>query len=150
MNKQLPDNAGMSLIEITFAMAILATALSLLFGSLISITVVGRLNEQKALASTELTSTLEDMRGMALQDLLEYVPEVPAYPGVERAITLECFDGDGSSVDLPMELEKDPITGALAEPLPDLPNPLEVKATLLWKNENGHVFKSFVTTSVGR
>lgn len=148
--KRLYDNDGMSLIEITFAMAILATALSLLFGSLISITIIGRLNEQKAQAQTELSSTLEDLRELPLVDLLEYVPESPAHPGVERAIALECFDGNGASVPLPMALVRDPVTGVLTGPLPDLPNPLEVKATLLWKNERGHVFKLHATTSVGR
>lgn len=150
MTKHPADNAGMSLVEIMFAMGILATTLSLLFGSLISISLIGRLNEEKAVASTALNSTLEELRGMPLKDLLLYVPETPDKPGVERTVLLECYDDDGAAVEIPMELEVDPDSGVLLEALPDLPNPLEVKATILWTNEKGHVFQAHATTSVGR
>lgn len=150
MNKHPLSNAGMTLVEVMFAMAILATTLSLLFGSLISISVVGQLNEEKAVANTALNSTLEELRGKPLKDLLLYVPETPEKPGTERTVQLECYDGDGVAIPLPMDLAVDPNSGALLDALPDLPNPLEVKATLLWTNEKGHVFKAYATTSVGR
>lgn len=150
MKRFISDTAGMSLVEITFAMAILATTLSLLFGSLISITVISRLNEDKAVANTELASVLEDMRSMDLSSLLTYAPEAPGHPGVEQTVLLECFDEDGVGVDLPLAMDLDEQSGQPVGPLPDLPNPLEVKATLLWTNESGHVFQSSVTTSIGR
>lgn len=151
MKKQsLPDNAGLSLIEITFAMGILAVALSLIFGSMISVLVIGRINEERAVANTELSSILESMRGMPLSDLVTYAPEKPAHPGADRTIQLECFDADGASISLPMSLATDPLTGKITGPLPDLPNPVEVKATLLWTRENGQVYKSYITTSIGR
>lgn len=150
MTRRTANNAGMSLVEVMFAMGILATTLSLLFGSLISISIVGQLNEEKAVANTALNSTLEELRGKSLKDLLLYVPESPEKPGVERTVLLECYDGDGVAVELPMDLAVDASTGALLEPLPDLPNPLEVKATLLWTTAKGHVFKAYATTSVGR
>lgn len=150
MTRHPANNAGMTLIEIMFAMGILATTLSLLFGSLISISLVSRLNEEKAVANTALSSTLEELRGMPLKDLLLFTPETPDKPGVERTVTLECYDDDGTAIAIPMDLSIDSVSGALLEPLPDLPNPLEVKVTLLWTNEKGHVFKSYATTSVGR
>ncbi|MBL7647532.1 MAG: type II secretion system protein [Candidatus Hydrogenedentes bacterium] len=150
MTRHPDNNSGMTLIEIMFAMGILATTLSLLFGSLISISIVGRLNEEKAVANTALSSTLEELRGKPLKDLLLYEPQTPEWPGVERTVQLECFDEDGVAIAIPMDLDVDADSGALLEPLPDLPNPLEVKATLLWTNEKGHVFKTYVTTSVGR
>ena len=150
MTRNPASNAGMSLDEVMFAMGILATTLSLLFGSLISISVVGKLNEEKAVANTALNSTLEELRGKPLKDLLLYAPDTPEKPGVERSVLLECYDADGTAVELPMDLAVDPDSGALLEALPDLPNPLEVKATLLWTNEKGHVFKSYATTSVSR
>lgn len=150
MNRHPADNDGMTLIEIMFAMGILAATLSLLFGSLISISIVGRINEDKAVANTALNSTLEELRNKPLQDLLLYTPETPDHPGVERTVQLECYDDDGAAIAIPMDLEVDAASGALLEPLPDLPNPLEVKATLLWTNEKGHVFKTYVTTTVGR
>lgn len=150
MTRNPANNAGMSLVEVMFAMGILATTLSLLFGSLISISVVGKINEEKAVANTALNSTLEELRGKPLKDLLLYAPDTPEKPGVERSVLLECYDADGTAVELPMDLAVDPDSGALLEALPDLPNPLEVKATLLWTNEKGHVFKSYATTSVSR
>jgi len=150
MTRNPANNAGMSLVEVMFAMGILATTLSLLFGSLISISVVGKINEEKAVANTALSSTLEELRGKPLKDLLLYAPDTPDKPGVERSVLLECYDEDGTAIELPMDLAVDPDSGALLEALPSLPNPLEVKATLLWTNEKGHVFKAYATTSVSR
>lgn len=149
MRKITANNAGMSLVEIMFAMGILAMTLSLLFGSLISISVVGKVNEEKAVANTAISSTLEALRGMPLKDLLLYTPDLPEKPGVERTVSLECYDDDGVAIPMPMDLAVDE-NGVLQEALPDLPNPLEVKVTMLWTNEKGHVFKSYATTSVGR
>lgn len=149
MTRHPANNEGMSLVEVMFAMAILATTLSLLFGSLISISVVGRLNEEKAVADTAVNSTLEELRGKPLKDLLLFVPETPEKPGAERTILLECYDKDGAAISLPMDLSVD-ANGVLQEALPDLPNPLEVKATLMWTTQSGHVFKTYATTSVGR
>ena len=149
MKRFYAENGGMSLIEITFAMGILATSLSLLFGALISITVIGRVNEDKAIANTELASVLEEVRGMSLAELLTYTPEAPAHPGVEQVLVLECYGDDAAAVALPMALELDD-DGKPVGPLPDLPNPLEVKATLLWTNSSGHVFQASTTTSLGR
>lgn len=149
MTRHPANNKGMSLVEVMFAMAILATTLSLLFGSLISISVVGRLNEEKAVADTAVSSTLEELRGKPLKDLLLFVPETPEKPGVERTLLLECYGADGVAIPLPMDLAVD-ANGVLQEALPDLPNPLEVKATLMWTTQKGHVFKAYATTSVGR
>ena len=149
MKRFISENGGMSLIEITFAMGILATALSLLFGALINITVIGRLNEDKAIATTELSTILEEMRGASLAEIVTYTPEVPAHPGVEQVVVLECFDADATALTLPLPLTLDD-NGNPVGPLPDLPNPLEVKATLLWTNESGHVFQASTTTSLGR
>jgi len=149
MKRVLSDNSGMSLIEVTFAMGILATTLSLLFGSLISITVIGRINEDKAVANTELASILEEMRGMSLADTLTFAPTIPAHPGVEQTVVVECFNDENTAITLPMALTLDD-AGNPVGPLPDLPNPLEVKATLLWTNDSGHVYQSSITTSLGR
>lgn len=149
MKRLLSENGGMSLIEITFAMGILATALSLLFGALINITVIGHLNEDKAIANTALSTILEEMRGASLAEIVTYTPEVPAHPGVEQVVVLECFDADATALTLPLALDLDE-NGNPVGPLPDLPNPLEVKATLLWTNESGHVFQASTTTSLGR
>lgn len=132
-------NEGFSLLELTFASGILAMALSLLFGSLITIMVVARLNEERAIANTHLSSVLEQVRGMSVDELMEIEPPAFDQPGVRRAVSLVCFDVEGNMVELPLIGDAEP---------PDLPNPLEVKATLLWSNDKGHVFESDATISV--
>lgn len=133
--------AGMSLLEVTFAAGIMATALSLLFGSLISISLVGKINEDKTVANTEISSVLESLRGMDYNDLLTFTPETPSSPGIARTVTLECFNADGTALALPLAADAE---------LPDLPNPLEVQVTLLWTNDKGHIFQAHTTTSIGR
>jgi type II secretory pathway pseudopilin PulG len=145
MKRVATAQSGMSLLEITFAAGIMATALSLIFGSLISISLVGNLNEDKALANTELASALEGIRALEFRDLMVYAPDVPSVPGVERTVVLECYDVDNTAVALPLAADVD---GSVT--VPELPNPLEVKVTLLWKNNKGHVFQAYATTSVGR
>tara|TARA_R110001592_G_scaffold183220_4_gene426851 strand:- start:1156 stop:1593 length:438 start_codon:yes stop_codon:yes gene_type:complete len=145
MKRNVTAQSGMSLLEVTFAAGIMATALSLLFGSLISISLLGKLNEDKAVANTELASLLEAIRSLEYNDLLTYTPDAPNAPGVERTVSLACYDADGAAVNLPL------VSNELGEiDVPPLPNPLEVQVTLLWRNEKGHVFQAHSTTSVGR
>lgn len=135
-----PDD-GMTLLEVTFAAGILAMTLSLLFGSLISISLVARLNEDKTIANTELVSVLEKVSQMPLEELVKYEPPTLDRPGVKRAVSLVCFDREGAPVNLPLPRED----GKPAE-TPDLPNPLEVQAVLLRSSPSGHVFQSTATT----
>lgn len=146
MQRICNSRSGMSLLEVTFAAGIMATALSLLFGSLISISLIGRLNEDKSVAHTELASTMEQLRGLDFTDLMTFTPAAPTMPGVEQTLTLECYLADGSARALPLTPN---ILGEVTVP-ENLPNPLEVRATLLWRNEKGHVFQAHATTSVGR
>ena len=75
---------------------------------------------RKAVANTALNSTLEELRGKPLKDLLLYAPDTPEKPGVERSVLLECYDADGTAVELPMDLAVDPDSGALLEALPEI------------------------------
>ena len=145
MKRVVTSQSGMSLLEITFAAGILATALSLIFGSLISISLLGSLNEDKAVANTELASVLEEIRSLDFSDLMTYTPENPTKPGISRTVSLECYDADGGAVALPIAVaDGEDVT------LPDVPNPLEIKVTILWSNDRGHIFQAHATTSVGR
>ena len=143
MQPFLTRKEGMSLLELTFAAGVLALALSLLFGSLLTITIVSRLNEDRAVANTALASVLEQVRGLNLQELLEFEAPRLQHPGVKRALALVCYDAAGEEVPIPLVEDDD------ADDI-EFPNPLEVKATLLWSNEQGHVFQSSATLLVGR
>lgn len=140
---QIPKNAGFSLIELTFASGILALGLSMLFGSLLSLALVARLNEERAVANAHLASVLDQVRTKSVDDLMEYKPPVLDAPGVQRAVTVVCFDAEGKSIPLPLESD-----GASPLQRPALPDPFEVRATLLWSNARGQVFESSATTLV--
>lgn len=142
MNHVLTKNDGMSLIELTFASGVLAMALSMLFGSLLTITLVARLNEDRAVANVTLANVLDEVRGMTLEELLEYEAPLLSQPGTKAAVALVCFDNEGKTVPLPLVQQ--------GNEQPDLPNPLEVKATLMWSNQKGHVFQSHATVLVAR
>ncbi len=139
----LKHNAGLSLLELTFASGILAMALSLLFGSLISITLVARLNEDKSVAGTILSSVLEDVSGKSWKELQAWEAPMLTQPGTKRAVTLACFDAEGNAIPLPMAEEGD-------GEMPPLPNPLEIQATLLWSDSRGHVYQSEATMLMAR
>ncbi len=137
MRNKAKNTAGMTLIELMFACGVLATGLSLLFGSLISINLIGEVSTNRTVASAELAGVLEELRTGTLREVLTYTPPELQGPGVERALQLECYDTDGNAVTLPV---------ADLDNLPELPNPLEVKATLVWSDEQGRVFSRAAST----
>lgn len=142
MNHVLKNNDGMSLIELTFASGVLAMALSMLFGSLMTITMIARLNEDRAVANVELANVLDGVRGMTMEELMDYQAPLLSQPGTKTAVALVCYDTEGKTVPLPLVQQ--------GNEKPDLPNPLEVKATLMWSNKKGHVFESYATILVAR
>lgn len=137
--------AGMTLIELMFACGILAMALAMIFGSLISISVIGRITESRTEAVTVLASVLEEIRALPYERVLTYTPPPNMEgPGVAHAVSVACVSG-GAPVG-----ETGDTTGTLptlALPLaPDfggsLPNPLEVQVTVRWRESSGHVFQA--------
>ena len=138
------SNAGMSLLELTFAAGVLAMALSLLFGSLMSIALVARINSDKAMANTILSGVLDDVRGMSLDDLKSYEAPTLEQLGVNRVVSLAFFDAKGAEIPLPLKEEDESLEDE------DLPNPLEVVAMLLWTDEKGHVFHTRAAMLVAR
>ena len=147
-------DAGLTMIELMLATAIAAAALSLLFGSLISISVMGRVNQGRTMAATTLSGVLDEVNTMGYEELLAYIPPEVHGPGVKHLIELACVIGSGEEggggVDYPeRQYERIPF------PLPEnyggtLPNPLEVEVTLTWQEDSGHTFQMKASTLVGR
>src|SRR5688572_23384894 len=123
---KLKSTAGMSLVEIMLASGVLATALSLLFGSLMSISVIGKISEERVAARVELSSVLEEFSDMKqASDLLGYTLPTVEGPGVNHTAVVQAYLADGTAVSLP----------SVANPQPTLPNPVEVKVTYTWEDE---------------
>lgn len=140
------NESGFTLIEIMLAAGVVALALSMLFGSMISIGVMGDVAESRADASTTLAGILEYTRVLDFEDMLTFVPPEIEGIGVKNVITLECYDAAGGPISLPLTVDGE---GGELE-IPPLPNPLEVRATITWSDERGHVYEAWASTQIGR
>lgn len=137
------SETGLTMIELVIAAGILAIALGILFGSLISINVMGQVADGRSQASTILAGVLEDARRMPFEDLLEYESFPIDVPGMEVAVQLEAVTSNGSRVPLPLP------AGSSVSPA-TLPNPLEIQATLFWTIRGDWVFSLTSSTFHGR
>jgi type II secretory pathway pseudopilin PulG len=126
---KLKNNAGMTLVEVMLASGVMATALSLLFGSLMSISVIGRISEERVSARAELGSVMEGLNGKTGAQLLAYVKPTLKGPGTNRAIVVQAYQANGTAVNLPF----------VGQTPPTLPNPVEVKVTYTWTDEKGRI-----------
>ncbi|NLV41637.1 MAG: hypothetical protein GXY15_10475 [Candidatus Hydrogenedentes bacterium] len=136
------SDGGFTLVEVMFAAGTLALALTLLFGSLISINLMGEVNEGRAKASNHLASVMESLRSRSLNDVI--TQEIPLYTEdhVEIAVALEAVNTSGERVSLPVT----DVVQAMAA----LPDPVEVVATAVWTDTRGRMYTSTASTMVGR
>jgi len=130
MGKRLREERGVTLLELMFACGVMAMALSLLFGSMVTISLANKVTEDRGIAVTHLASVMEEVRAAGSSVLGYIVPEL-AGAGVAEAITVQCYDSAGDAISLPV----DPDT--LGGPLP---NPLQVECIATWYDEKGQVF----------
>lgn len=143
-------NDGMTLLEVTFAAGVLATALALLFGALLNMRVIGQVASDRSVALAQLASVMEDLRTSNYNSLMDYAqPTNLKGPGVENAVLLECYDKDGKSIPLPWEPAKD-APDAKPPSAGSMPNPLEVRVTVAWTDEAGRIFSVHAATQIGR
>lgn len=120
------ENAGIALLEVMFATGIMALTLSMIFGSVISLSDLGSISENRRVASSHLASTLEHIRAWSYDQVVAFAP--PAPDAVET-VTAVCMDAGGNPAALPVNIS------ALSSPLP---NPLEVRVTVTRLDAKGH------------
>ena len=133
------DQSGVTLIELMFAVGVLAVALSLLFGSLMSISLAGKVTQARGVAAVQLASVMEELQGLSYESLLEYVPPTLEGAGTTETVEINCFDASGAELALPVSSET---LEGLSEPLP---NPLRVESTVTWYDERGHEYSFSVS-----
>ena len=126
MKPQFNKESGMTLVELTLAAGILAVALSMLFGSLVTVTAMGRITESRSIAESDLVGVMEELETIkSLSGLLEYEPPVPESLGPLQTLVVEVVQEDGTRIPLPVE------SGA-AGGTPSIPNPAQVECTVSW------------------
>jgi len=102
---------------------------------------VGTLSDDRSEAMVVLAGTVEQLRFMTHANMLAYSPPTQAYgPGTTRALTVNCYDANGQALSLP-------IAGT---PPANLPNPLEVRARLVWQDKSGRAYTAAMSAKVPR
>lgn len=148
MGRTRKDNEGMTLLEVTFAASVLALALAMLFGSLLNLRVIGQTSADRSVALAQLASVMEEIRGLPLNELMQYTQPEFSGPGTKQAVLIEAFDTDGDPVPMPV---KPDALGVLNLPGANtFPNPLEIKVTFAWSDTAGRVYSVRATTGVAR
>lgn len=132
---------GFTLLELMFAAGVLSIGLGLLFGSLVSIELMGQVAEGKTMATAYLSSVLEEVRQKSRSGLFEFAPQAPTQePGWTMAAALDVLDAGGNPVRLPLA---NPAAGAA------LPDPVDVRVTVVYTTPSGHLFSITSTTAHG-
>lgn len=153
MKRTTKNEAGMSLIELMFATGILAGTLSMVFTSLIGISVVGTTNEGRLRAATTVASVLEEVNALSFADTLKYAPPSDlSAPGVYHQVQVEMLLSSSSGDD-----EESPGT-AVVTALPvatgfnttSVPDPVEIRVTLTWQEQNGRIYQVNGSTIKGK
>jgi hypothetical protein len=124
--------AGFSLLELMFASGILALALALIFGSLLSIAAVENVNRANTQATALLSSLMEDVLRTPYSSLLQYTPPSVSGLGSGATVTVACITSSGGQITLPYS----------GSGTPALPNPVEVVITLTWQDAKGHSYRA--------
>jgi len=124
----LTERAGVTLLELAIASGILATALVLLLGGILSISEAHSLTSDRASASLALEGVIEEIHGLTYEELLAYQPAAPRTLGGMATITISCVDAAGEALSTPINV------AGLAQPLP---NPVEVRIVAQWRDDRG-------------
>ena len=128
----------MTLIELIFAVGVLAVALGFMFSSLVSMYGMGQIAEGRTRAAMIMTSVMDDLREMNdMQTLLAYTPEDNVFEDSGAVVVVEAIASDGSPVALPA-------AGSAAT----FPNPLELRTTVFWSQVRGRTFSMSGSTLI--
>lgn len=137
---------GMTLIEVMMAVGVLAFSFSIVYGSLITLYTLGRVNEDRVLAVSAVSSLLEEIQAMDLTALADYSAPKITMPGVDHWVTAEVVTPPASEGDEPKTYAL-PLDGTS---LSELPNPAEVRVTLYWEDAEGRLYKFRASTMRSR
>jgi len=149
MDRRRSNTAGMTLLELMFAAGIVAVVLAMVFGSLITVSAIGTINESRVEAVAALSGIMEEINTLPYDQVLEYMPPELEMPGRYYQISVELIlpeggeglgEPGGKTIFLPLPPEYDA----------PLPNPVQVRVTLAWLAESGHDFRVEATTVKGR
>jgi hypothetical protein len=154
MKALVREEAGMTLLELMFACGVMGLALSFLFGSLVSVSIVGDLSEDQGLAVVHATSVFEEIQGLDFEQLKSYIPPALTGAGIGELVQVQCYTENGSPIQLPLstgaEGEGEGEGEGSGEADVSLPNPVRVEVLVTWYDARGHVYTSSTSQLVSR
>ena len=134
------QDAGVTLLELMFAAGVMALALSMLFGSLIGINLMGEVAEGRTRAAAAMSSVMEELRTSSFDDILDFAPTPIDHPSATFGIQVDAVDDGDNLVTLPLG------ENATAT----FPNPTELQVTVVWTTPQGRVYSISSSTMKGR
>lgn len=136
MKLKFNKESGMTLIELMFAAGVMAVALSMLFGSLINVSAMGKMTESRSTAAADLATVLEQLENLpTTADLVAYQPPDFNTMGPLETVKVEILFSDDTTLELP--LDENALPMGMTDVL-DLPNPLLLRCTVSWYSAQGH------------
>ena len=134
-----PRDAGMTLFEVMIAAGVTLVAIVLAMGSIVSLATTSTVSETQLMAATILSTVLERLHVMPLDELTALNPPTDLSRRSGTAVQITCYDADGNAYQTPF----DP-TGL------NLPNPLPVEVTVTWRDDQGRAYNKSTSTLIGR
>jgi prepilin-type N-terminal cleavage/methylation domain-containing protein len=124
-------DAGFTLVELIIASGIIGVSIAMAMGSLISVSTAQRTTEADAFAAAHVSSVLEEIRALsALEDVFTYIPADLPGLGASEVVTYSCVDSTNTEIALPL---------AAGATRPTVPNPMVVRVTITWNDQEGRV-----------
>lgn len=136
-----PGNAGMTLFEVMIAAGVTLVAIVAAMGSIVSIATTSTVSETQVMAANIVSSVLERVRIMPLEDLVALTPPTDLAQRSGTAIQITCYDQNGDAYPTPFDPDGLGIT---------LPNPLPVEVTVTWRDNEGRVYTKSSSVLVRR
>lgn len=136
--------AGLTLLELTFAAAIMASTLVFILGSIVSLSVTSDIAADQAASMAYAASIVEELRRASEDELLAYAPPEPPAGTPNQSVEVSYVLDDNGGVFVP---PGDPLAaGVVAE----LPNPLHVNISITAVSKSGRPYTINTATVVRR
>ena len=147
MPKRISSTSGMTLMELMMAAGIIAIALVLLVGSLISIFRVSTIAEDRTIAESQANTIFEQIGSRNATNLKSYIPPVFTDLGATQTVDVDVFTQNPVTTTDPHPANNpnppahaNPTTNFLRLPstaTTTIPNPVMICCTVTWTDKQG-------------
>ena len=129
--------SGMSLVELMLAAGVMAVGLSMLFGSLVGLSAVNKITEDRASAVAQLSAVMEEIQPLNYDGVLKYQPPQFTYLGPLETVTVNGYKADGTTE---FSIPVSPTAPPTGLPTGSGASPLRVKVTIAWYDNKHRPF----------